>query len=485
MADPIDYGQFEEGRNVNYWELDRTLQYELGRIYDADEFEWGRSRLAEFGHDVGHTMADNSDVIDDHGPELNTYDKHGNVVNEVDYHPAQFENERLMHEHGTIADVFHAPPGRSEPMPHGHSVAMEHLLSYADTGLGCPTGMTAAAALVFDQFGYDDELEEYFEGATAREYEDAMLSAMFLTEKQGGSDVGATETVACRADDGTWRLTGEKWFCSNLDAEFVFTLARFEDADDERGTDGLGMFLVPREKPEGVPASGASGGLANGVSEGSGERSSAGGSSDERGESDGERNDYYFRRLKDKLGTISVPTGEVEFDDTFAYLFGERDRGFDYMALMLNRSRLAVAAWSIGIVGRALLESKIHAANREAFGKTLDEHPLMREDLVEMAVDYEAGVAFLYDTADHFDRWVRADDDEAYRIVRMLLSTSKYRIARMGVDKASYGMEIQGGNGYVDGFVTERLYRDAQVHPIWEGTTNMLALDVLRAINRV
>ncbi|WP_423751099.1 acyl-CoA dehydrogenase family protein [Salinirarus marinus] len=446
MDTPVDYSQFNEGKDVNYWELDRTLQYELERIYGDDEFAWGEPRLSEFGEAVGHTMAENADVIDDHGPELRTYDRDGDVVNEIEYHPAQFENERLMHEHGTIADVFHAPPGRDEPMPHGHSIAMEHLLSYVDTGLGCPTGMTAAAAMVFEQFDHDETLDRYFEGATARDYDDAMLSAMFLTEKQGGSDVGATETVARRADDGTWRLTGEKWFCSNLDAEFVFTLGRFEDGDP--GTEGLGMFLLPRRKPN------------------------------------GERNDYYFRRLKDKLGTISVPTGEVELDDTFAYLFGEADRGFEYMSLMLNRSRLAVAAWSTGIIGRALLESKIHAANREAFGKRLDEHALMRADLVDMAVDYEAAVAFLYDTADHFDRWARADDDDAYRAMRLLLSTSKFRIARTGVDAASYGMEILGGNGYVNGFVTERLFRDAQVHPIWEGTTNMLALDVVRAIGR-
>lgn len=444
MTDGIDYSQFEEGRHINYWELDEVLQFEIQRIYDDDEFEWGCERLSAFGEAVGHTMADNSDVIDDHGPELHTHDKHGEVVNEVEYHPAQFENERLVYEHGTIADSFHAPPGRDERMPHSHSVAMEHLLSYADTGLGCPTGMTAAAALVLERFD-DGEFEEYFDGATAREYEDSMSAGMFLTEKQGGSDVGTTETVAERADDGTWQLTGEKWFCSNLDGDFIFTLARPPGAPD--GTEGLGMFLVPREKHN------------------------------------GQRNDYYFRRLKDKLGTISVPTGEVEFDDTEAYLLGDVEEGFSYMAVMLNRSRLAVAAWCLGIIGRSLLESKIRTANREAFGETLDKKPLMREDLVDMAVEYEAATAFTYEAARWFDRWAHAeaDEDKAYQLMRPLLSTAKYRTGRLGVDAASYATEIQGGNGYINGFVTERLFRDAQVHPIWEGTTNMLALDVVRA----
>jgi acyl-CoA dehydrogenase len=446
MRDPIDYGQYEEGRAVNYWELDRVLQDEVRRVYDDDEFDYGATALAMFGEVVGTEMADNADTVDRHGPELHTYDEMGNVVNEVEYHPAQFENERLMHEHGTIADSFHAPPGREEPLTQTHSIAMEHLLSYADTGLGCPTGMTAAAAVVFEKFDDEGRFDEYYEGCTAREYDDAMLAGMFLTEKQGGSDVGKTETVARQAEDGTWRLTGEKWFCSNLDGDFVFTLARLPDGGP--GVGGLGMFLVPREKP------------------------------------DGKRNDYYFRRLKDKLGTVSVPTGEVEFDDTFAYLFGDAKEGFSYMTTMLNRSRIAVSAWSLGIAGRALLEAKIHAADREAFGATLDEHPLMRADLVDMAVDYESGAALLYDAADAFDGWYGGDDADR-RLMRLLLPLSKFRIARLGVDVASYAAEVLGGNGVVSDFVTERLYRDAQIHPIWEGTTNMLAFDVLRAVEDV
>jgi acyl-CoA dehydrogenase len=445
--EPIDYSQFEESRHVNYWELDRTLQDELSRIYSSDEFEWGAERLAAFGEAVGHEMADNADTIDEHGPELHTYDKHGDVLNEVEYHPAQFENERLMTEHGTIADSFEAPPGRDEPMPHSHSIAMEHLLSYTDTGLGCPTGMTAAGALLMEHHGAEPPFEKFYEGSVARDYDESMLAAMFLTEKQGGSDVGKTETTARQADDGTWRLTGEKWFCSNLDADYIFTLARLPDGED--GTEGLGMFLVPKHKP------------------------------------DGERNDYYFRRLKDKLGTVSVPTGEVELEDTFAYLYGEEEKGFGYMTTMLNRSRLAVSAWSLGITGRALLEAKIHAANREAFGGTLDEHALMQSDLVDMSVDYEARAALLYDAADAFGGWYREDDDDERRLGRLLLPLSKYRIARRGVDTSLSAMEILGGNGAVSGFVTERLYRDAPIHPIWEGATNMMAFDVLRSIEKL
>lgn len=443
---PIDYGQFEEGRHINYWTLDRTLQDEIRRVYDDSEFDWGVDRLAAFGEAVGHEMADNADTVDKHDPELHTYDRDGDLLNEVEYHPAQFDNERLMHEHGTIADSFEAPPGRDEPMTHAHSIAMEHLLSYADTGLGCPTGMTAAGALLLDEAD-DPTFDTYYEGSVARDYDDAMLAAMFLTENQGGSDVGKTETTAEPADDGTWRLTGEKWFTSNLDADYIFTLARLPDGDP--GTDGLGMFLVPKHKP------------------------------------DGERNDYYFRRLKDKLGTKSVPTGEVEFEGTFAYLYGDAADGFKHMTTMLNRSRLAVSAWSLGITGRALLEAKIHAADRETFGATLDEHALIQSDLVDMSVDYEGRAALLYDAADAAEDWWRNGDPAATKLGRLLLPLSKFRIARRAVETTSYAMELLGGNGAVSDFVTERLYRDAQIHPIWEGPTNMMAFDVLRSIERL
>jgi hypothetical protein len=155
------------------------------------------------------------------------------------------------------------------------------------------------------------------------------------------------------------------------------------------------------------------------------------------------------------------------------------------MTTMLNRSRLAVSAWSLGITGRALLEAKIHAANREAFGGTLDEHALMQADLVDMSVDYEGRAALLYDAAEAAERWWRENDPDGTKLGRLLLPLSKFRIARNAVETTSYAMEILGGNGAVSDFVTERLYRDAQIHPIWEGPTNMMAFDVLRSIERL
>lgn len=490
MDEAVEYGQYERGRYCNYWELDRAIQRELARIYPDEEFEWAAPRLSEFGALVGHTIADNADYADRHGPELHTYDRDGNVQNYVDYPTALEETERLAYESGVVADSFEAPPGRDEPLSHSHYFGMLYLLSYAETsGFVCPVAMTAGAAHVLelfdgegDRFDEDGALSAYYEGLTSRDHDDLIEGAMFLTEKQGGSDVGASETVAeYDEESGDWRLTGEKWFCSNVDAEGTLALARTPDAPE--GTDGLSMFLVPHGDPEeGVMTKG------------------------KRKEFDGAPptealNDQYYRRLKDKLGTTNVPTGEVEFEDTRAYLVGEEEKGFKQMAEMLNLERLSNATGACGIVGRALLESKIHAANREAFGQPIEEFPLMKADLVDMAVDHEAATAFTFEAVRYFSERERtrrageeptgesdadgeSGDETAYRMMRLLTPIAKLRTARMAIETASYAMEIRGGDGYVEEFVNARLLRDAQVLPIWEGTENVLSLDVLRALDR-
>ncbi|WP_338728972.1 acyl-CoA dehydrogenase family protein [Haladaptatus sp. DJG-WS-42] len=446
--DSVDYTQFEEGRHLNYWELDETLQFEARRTYPADEFEWAEPRLGEFGHVVGHTIADNADTIDKHGPELSTYSKHGEVINEVEYHPKQAENERLAYEAGIVADSFEAPEGRTSPLCLTHNLTMDLLLSYADPGFTCPVAMTAGVALVLQKFG-DGTTEQFYEGLTSKNHDSLQEGAMFLTEKQGGSDVGANETIAEKAPDGTYRLTGEKWFCSNIDAQATLALARRPGAPE--GTKGLSLFLVPHR-------------LEN-----------------------GDLNAAIYRRLKDKLGTTSVPTGEVEFHGATAYLIGKPEHGFRYMTEMLNLERLSNAFASVGVMGRCLLESKIHAANREAFGKPIDEYPLMRRDLVDMAVDYEAAAAFSFEAARQLDVRERNEGERAeaaFKAMRVLVPIAKYKTGRMAVDTASYACEILGGNGYVEAFVTPRLLRDAQVLPIWEGTSNILSLDVLRGMAR-
>ena len=450
---PIDYGRFDRGRGdaLNYWTLDPTLRFEARRTYPDGEFEWATEVLEEFGDSVAGPIAENAEEIDRQGTSLDTYDRDGQVTNRVRY-PAEIEEtERLTYEaFGLTHDPFHAPPGREEPASLVHPLTMQALLSYNDAGFVCPASMTVGAALVLEKFD-GGENAETFRRLTSRDYDEHVEGAMFLTEKQGGSDVGANEVRAESREDGTYELHGEKWFCSNVDAEGALALARTPDAPE--GTKGLSLFVVPHTNEAGEP------------------------------------NDLVVRRLKDKLGTIAIPTGEIVFEGARARLVGEEERGFRYMTEMLNYERLTNATGAVGIMGRSLLEAKIHAANREAFGETIQEYPLMKRDLVEMTVDYEAAAAFSFEAVKHYVERERrgagaGDDSDAYRLMRLLVPVAKYKTARMAVDTASYAMEVLVGNGYVRGFTVERLYRDAQVLPIWEGTSNVLSLDVLRALSR-
>jgi acyl-CoA dehydrogenase len=473
-TDPIDYGALDEAAGCNYWEYDPTLRAQAERLYDDADREWATDRLAAFGEVCGHEIAHNADLVEANPPELHTYDDYGEIQNEVEYHPAQFDNEYLAYdEFGLSHDVFHAPEGRDEPLGLGHALLQQSMLAYADQGFTCPASMTVGAAIVLDKFD-DGPLEEFFQGLTTDEYEDHIEGAMFLTEEQGGSDVGANETRAEPAapetvsadapeDAEVYRLYGEKWFCSNIDGQGALALARTPGAED--GTAGLSLFLVPHEV-------------------------------------EGEPNGQLYRRLKDKLGTLSVPTGEIEFDGAEAYLVGEAEKGFKYMAEMMNYERLSNASAAVANMGRCLLAAKVRAADREAFGDVIQEYPLMRRDLVEMTVDYEAAAAFTFEAArlmnEREERSAQraddrssgdeprdeGDDTAAYQLMRLLIPIAKYRTARMAVDTASYAMEVLGGNGYVSGFVTERFFRDAQVLPIWEGPSNVLSLDVLRALER-
>ena len=452
MADPIqpmavDYDRLEDSIGLNYWEYDPVFREEVSRLYDTADLEDATARLETLGEIVGETIVPNATTVDENGPELSTHDRDGTVVNEVEYHPAHLENERLAFEHGCVADSFRAPPGREEPLPLVHSLAASYMLSYADGGLVCIVSMAAGAAVVLEDHLEDERLATYHDAFTKREYDELQQAAMFMTERQGGSDVGTNETTATETEEaGVYELTGEKWFCSNIDADAALTLARRPDAPD--GVSGLSLFVLPRRKRN------------------------------------GELNDMVYRRLKDKLGTISVPTGEIELDGAEAYLIGEPEEGFEYMTDMLNYERITNAVGSAAGIGHNLLRCKIHTASREAFGKRLRDHPLMRADLVEMAVRHEAATVFSFAAARALDEYQQTGSDSAFRRMRILASVAKYRTARMSIETASYAMEVRGGDGYVRGFGHHRAVRDAHVASIWEGTSNVLSLDILRAMYR-
>jgi alkylation response protein AidB-like acyl-CoA dehydrogenase len=281
---------------------------------------------------------------------------------------------------------------------------------------------------------------------------------MFLTERQGGSDVGANTTRAV-PDGDEWRLHGEKHFCSNVDAEVFIVLARPDGAPD--GARGLATFIVPRVLP------------------------------------DGSVNGFRIKRLKAKLGTTGVPTAEVTLEGARAWLAGtppvSRDeteagrpsddaprRGINTMMEMVNGSRFGVALMGLGIHRRSFLEGAIYAAQREQWGQRIDRYPLVRETLVDLLVELEAGIALTYECA--AATRTAADEEEGRLLRRILVPLAKIRATREAITAASQALELFGGNGYMEDWPMARQLRDAQCHTIWEGTENICALDVRRAM---
>jgi hypothetical protein len=270
---------------------------------------------------------------------------------------------------------------------------------------------------------------------------------MFLTEREGGSDLGRTvHCVARDLGDGRVRIEGEKWFCSNVDGEAIALLARPEGAPE--GSAGLGLYLVPAHLD------------------------------------DGSRNHFTIRRLKDKLGTKSVPTAEVEFHGAIGYALRARHgtgaggdaRGLNRMMEMVNGSRFGVAMMGLGIARRCFLEAAIWAHQRRVRGRLLVDLPLVREQLVDLQVELEAAMALGFECA------LASRRTDGDRLRRILVPAAKARLCRFGVEAASATVELYGGNGYCEDWGLTRQLRDAQCHPIWEGSENVCVLDVLRGM---
>jgi alkylation response protein AidB-like acyl-CoA dehydrogenase len=276
---------------------------------------------------------------------------------------------------------------------------------------------------------------------------------MFLTEKQGGSDVGLTATVARQRpsieaadDEPEWELWGDKWFCSNVSADLILTLARPEGAP--AGTRGLGLFLVPKTLD------------------------------------DGTHNAYTIHRLKDKLGTRSLATGEVTLHGARAYQVGKLERGFVQMTEMINCTRIWAAIGSLAAMRRSYLEALVHTRERIVFGRPLAEHPLMRRQLVDLLVEVEGCAALAFETAALLERVDRHGVEEDRRLLRIMTPLAKYYVPKQGEYVTLEALEMRGGNGYVEDWVNPRLLRDCIVNVIWEGSSNVIVLDVMRAIDR-
>ncbi|MCH7483637.1 MAG: acyl-CoA dehydrogenase family protein [Chloroflexi bacterium] len=440
----IDYAQTESAIGLNWYEIDPNLSKLMDRYVAPADRDWAEGVLRRWGKLCGGPIAGRAEIIDKNPPRLERYDRWGEEIASIVHHPSAIDQKRDIWNEGPTGVA--ARDGREIPTVLGS--AFTYLLSQSDTGMVCSTGMTGGVEALVDRYAPPDVREKILPRLQSPTYDGSWDGAMFMTEIRGGSDLAASETTAKQVN-GKWVLNGAKWFCSNVDASAIATLARPEGAAE--GLRGLALFLVLGER------------------------------------SDGTRNGIHIKRLKDKLGTRSVPTAEIELVDAEAYIMsnptaaGSETRGLNRMMGMVNGSRMGVATMGLGIMRRSFLESAIYAAHRTAFGKRLDELPMVRETLVNMVVAVEAVSAIVFEAASLASS---KGDEEGRRLYRILVPLTKFKGARGGLELASQAVEMYGGNGYIETFPTARQLRDAQCHTIWEGTENIICLDVLRAMGK-
>jgi acyl-CoA dehydrogenase len=399
--------------------------------------------LGELGELVPRRIEALARDADRHPPVLHQYDARGSRIDEIEFHPAYDELIATVLGFGTVRSA-HQPGWRGlrDVAPRALTSAVSYMFLQADQAItGCPVGMMDAMARCLTR--NDAALAERFVPRIADDGGAHATSAMFLTEKAGGSDVGANETVAVRDDDGGWRLHGEKWFASCPQSDLVLVMARPEGASP--GPAGLGLFLMPHLLE------------------------------------DGSRNAILIHRLKNKFGTRAMASGEVGLRGAFAWQVGELDSGMRQMMDMVSLTRIGIVAATAGAMRRNTVEALAHTAQRSTFGEILQTHPLMRDSLAELVVDSTAALTATIAASELLDK-ADAGDTEASGALRLLTPLFKGYFTERARICGGDAMEIRGGNGFIEDWPDARMLRDVSVHAIWEGSGNVIALDVLRAL---
>jgi putative acyl-CoA dehydrogenase len=410
--------------------------HEAVQRYDGEGAVAG---LASLGARAGSAQAQRWGVeANAHPPVLRTHDRYGNRVDEVDFHPAWHELLGVA-----VGEGLHAAPWAPDAGKAAHLVRAAGFLvwSQVEAGHGCPVSMTYAAVPALRT---DPALAAEWEPRLrATSYDGRLgepaakpgcLAGMGMTEKQGGSDVRANTTKAePLAADGEYALTGHKWFCSAPMSDVFLMLAQAEG--------GLTCFVVPRVLD------------------------------------DGTRNVFRIQRLKDKLGNRSNASAEIELDGTWARRLGPEGRGIHTIIEMVTMTRLDCVLGSTALMRQATAQAVHHASHRSAFGSLLAEKPLMRNVLADLAVETEAATALAMRLAAAFDR-----DERDFR--RLAVAVGKFWVCKRAPGVVGEALECLGGNGYVEESGLPRLYREAPLNSIWEGSGNVSALDVLRVLQR-
>jgi putative acyl-CoA dehydrogenase len=408
-----------------------------------DGAAWAEASLHQLGMVAGTAATqDLARLANEHPPVLRSHDRYGNRIDEVEFHPAWHELLATAVGHGLHAAAW---TGR-RPGAHLARAAGFYVWAQAEAGHGCPVSMTYAAV---PALRHQPDLAARFEpllaatsydpGLRAPEAKAGLLAGMAMTEKQGGSDVRANTTRAAPAGDGSYRLTGHKWFCSAPMCDLFLVLAQ--------APEGLTCFLLPRVLP------------------------------------DGTRNTMYLQRLKDKLGNRSNASAEVEYDGAFAWRVGEPGRGVATIIEMVSATRLDCVLGSAAVIRQGCVAAAHHTRFRQAFGKEIGSQPLMTSVLADLALESQAATTLAMRLAAAADRAARGNRGEA-ALLRLALPAAKFWVCKRAPMVAAEALECLGGNGYVEESGMPRLYREAPLNSIWEGSGNVTALDVLRALAR-
>ena len=428
-------------RGMNFYRADAAFRGLLDLYIEPALRAHLEPHLDRLGELAGGRLDELADVADKHPPVLHPRDRFGRDEEWIEYHPAYREMERIAFAEFGLHAMSHRGGvlGWPAPMPPIAKYAFQYLFVQAEFGLMCPVSVSDTSNYVILRYGTDELKRRLLPRLLSQDPAAMWKGTQFMTEKSGGSDVGALESEA-RRENGDWRLYGEKWFCSHTDADLALILARPQGAP--AGTRGLGLFAMPRRLD------------------------------------DGSRNRYRIVRLKDKLGTRSMASGEIRLEGAFAWQVGELGAGFKQMLDQVNLSRLSHGVRAAAMMRRCLNESLCVARNRVAFGRTLIELPLVRRQLLKLMVPAEQALSMYAWTADVMGRANRADEGAAH-LLRILTPLFKFRACRDNLRVATGAMEVRGGNGYIEDWINPRLVRDAQIGVLWEGTSNINALDAI------
>lgn len=428
----------------NFYHSDRILNNYLKKNVSAQGLSYMNDKLEKTGKQAAGVMNELSMLADKQGPVLVKRNMLGETINEIRFHPAYWDLMKIAVE-SEMFRVKWEPKLREQFANEIQRLgfAAGYLYSMSECGQYCPLCMTDGVARLIDIFCNEEDKTRLLPHIYTDNPAQLFTGAMFLTEKTGGSDVGANITTATNKEGNTYLLNGEKWFCSNANADLIFALARTDE--NVKGTKGLSIFLIEKYLPT------------------------------------GEKNFMDIIRLKDKLGVRSMASAEIFLTNTVGKLVGKEFEGFKVMVEMVNLSRLYNSVAALATSRRALIEAYQFLLHRNTFGKNALEHALIRTKLTELGALNVANFYLVWRAVKALDLADAGNEHEA-QLFRIINPMTKKWSAETGVYITRESMELMGGLGYIEDGVMPKLFRDMLVLPIWEGSGNIIVLDMLRAM---